>query len=156
MKNSKKVDAMTLIKKFEGFSSEAYLDTANVPTIGYGNTRHLDGTRVVLGEKISKIDAEFLLMEYLNERVFFQVEVLQKTYGFCDKVFIALSSFAYNLGSILTKKSVMNAIKSNDLNMLEEAFLKYVKVKKDGVLTVSKGLVNRRKKEIEIFKEKTK
>ena len=54
-----KISAMglELIKEFEGFSANAYLCPAKIPTIGYGNTFWEDGRKVKLGEQISKTDA---------------------------------------------------------------------------------------------------
>ena len=50
--------AASLIALFEGFSGNAYLPTKNyVPTIGYGQTTHLDGKPVKMGDKITKREA---------------------------------------------------------------------------------------------------
>lgn len=58
-----------LIKKFEGYSSKAYLCPRNVWTIGYGNTTWEDGTPVKKGQIIDRIRAEKLLQHYLKTEV---------------------------------------------------------------------------------------
>ena len=40
--------AISLIKSFESFRSRPYLDTGNVPTIGYGTTIYPDGRKVAM------------------------------------------------------------------------------------------------------------
>ena len=54
---------LELIKDFEGFSSSAYLCVAKKVTIGWGNTFYEDGTKVKLGDQISKTDALKLLIK---------------------------------------------------------------------------------------------
>ena len=39
---------LDLIRAFEGFRAEPYLDAVGVPTIGYGSTYYPDGQRVRL------------------------------------------------------------------------------------------------------------
>jgi lysozyme len=46
MKTSQK--GINLILSFEGFSSEPYLDSAKIPTIGYGNTYYPGGRKVTM------------------------------------------------------------------------------------------------------------
>ena len=79
------------IKEFEGLRLEAYLDSAGVPTIGYGHT----GDDVIMGDRISEYWANHLLKADLYD-VELAVDLLgvAKTQGQFD----ALVSFAYNLG----------------------------------------------------------
>jgi lysozyme len=56
-----------LIKQFEGLKLNAYLCSANVPTIGYGNTYYPNGVKVKLGDKISQEQAEELLKDILKK-----------------------------------------------------------------------------------------
>ncbi|WP_278381004.1 lysozyme [Chryseobacterium arthrosphaerae] len=46
MKTSQK--GINLIVSFEGFSSKPYLDSAGIPTIGYGNTYYPGGNKVTM------------------------------------------------------------------------------------------------------------
>ena len=50
------------LKEFEGFRSEAYLDAAGVPTVGYGHTKN-----VKLGDKITEYCAKEYLLQDLYE-----------------------------------------------------------------------------------------
>ncbi|MBO9690471.1 lysozyme [Chryseobacterium sp.] len=53
MKTSQK--GIHLIISFEGFSSKPYLDSAGIPTIGYGNTYYPGGKKVTMNDSaISK------------------------------------------------------------------------------------------------------
>ena len=89
--------AFNKIKEFEGLRTEAYLDAAGVPTIGYGHTRD-----VHIGDRISPYWAEHLLKEDI-ERVEREVERLKvaRTQGQLD----ALVSFAFNVGPEQLRKS---------------------------------------------------
>jgi len=49
------------LKRHEGLRLKAYLCTAGVPTIGYGATRYLDGTKVQLGDSITQSLADLML-----------------------------------------------------------------------------------------------
>lgn len=90
--------AFNKIKEFEGLRTEAYLDAAGVPTIGYGHT----GQNVHIGDRISPYWAEQLLREDI-ERVEREVEQLRvaRTQGQLD----ALVSFAFNVGTERLRKS---------------------------------------------------
>lgn len=46
MKTSPK--GIQLILSFEGFSAKPYLDSAGIPTIGYGNTYYPGGKKVTM------------------------------------------------------------------------------------------------------------
>ncbi|MFM7716173.1 MAG: lysozyme, partial [Microcystis sp.] len=41
---------LDLIKKWEGFRANAYLDPVGIPTIGYGTIRYPNGQPVELGD----------------------------------------------------------------------------------------------------------
>ena len=88
------------IKEFEGLRLEAYLDSAGVPTIGYGHT----GDDVIMGDRISEYWANHLLKADLYD-VELAVDLLgvAKTQGQFD----ALVSFAYNLGIGRLKRSTL-------------------------------------------------
>ena len=55
-----------LIKQFEGFEAEPYLDGVGVPTIGYGATTYEDGTPVTMNDAaISQARGEELYNHHL-------------------------------------------------------------------------------------------
>src|ERR1035437_6610920 len=90
-------NGLGLIKSFEGFRSDPYLDSVSIPTIGYGTILYPNGIRVTMDDSsITEEEAE----QYLT----FQVD--QKTTSINHMLaipvnqnqFDALCSFAYNLG----------------------------------------------------------
>ena len=96
MKTSEK--GLALIKEFEGFKSKPYKCPAGVPTIGYGSTFYLNGSKVKLTDRaISEKEASELLIKSLAK--------YENTINVAVKVpldqneFDALVSFVYNLGS---------------------------------------------------------
>ena len=96
MKTSEK--GLALIKAFEGFQSKPYKCPAGVPTIGYGSTFYLNGSKVKLTDRaISEKEATDLLIKSLaryehtvNAAVKVQLD---------QNEFDALVSFVYNLGA---------------------------------------------------------
>ena len=143
--------SINLIKKVEGCRLVAYEDSARIPTIGYGTTQYENGKKVKMGDNITIQEAEFLLIRYCKINIFDKLDRLQKFYGFNDNIYASLASFCYNLGSI--KLSILEAIRSRNLDNLKNSFLKYVKAKIGPEYRIIPGLVNRRKIEIENFGE---
>ena len=82
---------LALIKGYEGFRAQAYLDTGNVPTIGYGTTKG-----VKMGQTITKEQAEAFLVRDVQsaEKSVTQLVKVKLT----QDQFDALVSFTYNLG----------------------------------------------------------
>ena len=139
---------LELIKEFEGFSANAYLCPAKIPTIGYGNTFYANGTKVKLGEQISKTDALELLEKIVNK-------------DFADKIFPALKvpvaqnqfdamvSLAYNIGTgSFLKSTLLKKVNAGDFIGASEEFLKWNKSGGKELL----GLTRRRKREQDLFK----
>lgn len=92
------------LKEFEGFRSEAYLDAAGVPTVGYGHTKN-----VKLGDKITEYCAkEYLLQDLYETEQAVNALNVAKTPGQFD----ALVSFAFNLGiGRLTSSTLLKEIR---------------------------------------------
>ena len=92
------------LKVFEGFRSEAYLDAAGVPTVGYGHTKN-----VKLGDKITEYCAkEYLLQDLYETEQAVNALNVAKTPGQFD----ALVSFAFNLGiGRLTSSTLLKVIR---------------------------------------------
>lgn len=82
---------LVLVKRFEGFYSEAYLCPAGVWTIGYGHTR---GVR--RGQTVAEKEAEAMLQQDLAEAAQ-DVERLIAV-PMTDNQFAALVSFVFNVG----------------------------------------------------------
>lgn len=85
-----------LIRFYEGCKLNAYLDAANIPTIGYGNTFYEDGTKVKMGDTITKERAEELFWLIVPK---FEDTVKKRiTRKLAQNEFDALVSFCYNAG----------------------------------------------------------
>lgn len=134
------------IKGYEGYREKAYIPVpGDVPTIGYGTTKHPDGTSVKLGESTNRKQAEVYLKH--------DVSIFSKEISKCIKVPLsqnehdAFLSLSYNIGSSAFCKSTL-VKKLNTLDYLGacKEILKWDKFK--GVPL--RGLTIRRNKEYEL------
>lgn len=137
----------SLIKSFEGCKLKAYKCSANKDTIGYGNTFYEDGTKVKVGDIITKERADELF-EIIAEDFSNKVRPLIKK-ELTDNNFSALVSFAYNAGVGNLKNSTL--LKKVNANPEDETiaaeFKKWVRVNN----VVLKGLQKRREAEIKLY-----
>ena len=134
------------IKGKEWFRDQAYLDSAGVPTIGYGFTS-VNGRKVKMGDTMDRAtaDAEFdkQIQRYQN----FQNLV---TVPLSESQKAALTSFEYNLGGWIWKKDAMpiiTAINNGDLNKAGQLMQQYNKAGGKFV----QGLANRRAEEAQLL-----
>lgn len=108
---------LDLVKTFEGLELKAYPDpgTGGDPwTIGYGATRGFDMKPIRRGMKITKAQAEQLLIRDLRE---FEDAVLYavKRDDLSQNQFSALVSFCFNVGpGNFRKSSVLKAVNAGD------------------------------------------
>lgn len=133
------------IKSWEGLRLTAYLDVANVLTIGYGST----GPHVRPGMKITEEQAEALLKQDLD-RFEARVENYVKV-PLSDNQFAALVSFDFNTGA-LHKSTLLKKLNAGDYKAVPGELMKWTKAKVGGKLTTVKGLVNRRTSEVGLWK----
>ena len=138
---------LELIKDFEGFSSSAYLCVVNIPTIGWGNTFYEDGTKVKLGDQISKTDALKLLEVVANrdfaDKIFPAIKV-----PVSQSQFDAMCSLAYNIGvGAFLKSTLLKKVNAGDFTGAGEEFLRWNKAGGKEVL----GLTRRREREKQLF-----
>ena len=95
---------INLIKEFEGWRAEAYLDPVGICTIGYGTTAAAGvGIVPVLGMVITKEEGEWYLqqaVEKFSDQIedYFTVDPNENEFG-------AFVSLAYNIGPGAFKKS---------------------------------------------------
>jgi lysozyme len=142
--------ALKLVREFEGLRLEAYICPAGIPTIGYGTTI-MDGRSVRLGDKITKVEAEQLLSEQVQQnyakRLFQLIPPLTK---FPANQQAALISWAYNVGlgaveeSTLRKRLLAGEVPGK---VAAEELPKWNK----GDGKVLPGLVRRRAAELSLF-----
>ena len=138
----------SLIKEFEGFSDRPYKCSANIPTIGYGNTFYPDGKRVsMLDKQITKEYADEIF-KYVVDNFAFKVSKLIKS-KVTQNQFNALVSFAYNVGiGNLEKSTLLKLVNINPNDaMIAKQFLRWNKAKGKEL----KGLTNRRIKESALY-----
>lgn len=96
-------NCVNLIKKFEGCRLKAYKDACGVWTIGYGITnavKTITGLTVKSGVTITQAQAEKMLLQVLNARYIARVTKYDSVYHWNQNQLDALTSFAYNIGSI--------------------------------------------------------
>lgn len=153
-------EALDLIKHFEGFYPKPYKDPVGIPTIGIGSIAYEDGRKVKLTDPpITEERAKELLMFELTEKANTVDAFLKRSAVLLnDQQYSALVSFAYNCGCgpiIDSGRSINEAIKSDNIIKMADAFLLYDKAtKKIGPFkrTVTlPGLTRRRKAERYLF-----
>jgi lysozyme len=137
-----------LLKLFEGCKLEAYICTANVVTIGYGNVLNSEGNPFKLLDKINLADAELLLKNEVEKKANFLNKELGKTIV-TQNQFDALLLFQYNCGNrALSGSTLFKKVKENpnDKTIAEEFAL----WNKGGGKEI-KGLTIRRKEECKLY-----
>ena len=137
---------INLIKEFEGCHLTAYRDEVGVWTIGYGITnadKSITGTTIKQGLKISQSTAEKWLEESLNRKYLPLVMKYDTRYGWNQNDIDALTSFAYNIGSI-------DQLTANGSRSRETIAKKMLEYNKAGG-TVYRGLTRRREAERKLF-----
>lgn len=141
------VNLINYIKSIERFESEAYLDVAGIPTIGYGTT-----FGVKLGQKISEKTASDILMNHILKDVRKMQRLIKVDLN--QNQMDALVSFVYNVGvGSFSGSTLLKKLNNKDFNGAANEFVKWNKYKdpKTGKYLVSRGLTNRRLKEKDIF-----
>ena len=138
---------LELIKEFEGFSANAYLCPAKIPTIGYGNTFWEDGRKVRIGEQISKSKAlellEFVANKDFADKIFPFIEV-----SISQNQFDAMVSLAYNIGvGAFSNSTLLKRVNVKDFLGAGNEFLKWDKSNGKPLL----GLTRRQQREKELF-----
>jgi len=94
--------AVSIIKEFEGFAPRAAPDGLNGGkpyTAGWGATRKEDGTKWKLGEKITREEADALLLKQLQREYLPPLKTIPGWSHMEAHQRAALLSFSYNLGA---------------------------------------------------------
>src|SRR5215469_18047911 len=115
--------AEPLIKGFEAFKANPYLDSAGVPTIGWGTIAYPDGTRVTMFDPA-------ITGDYGEECLVF--EMTQKCAGVSSYLArvptinqaAAMVSLTYNIGvPAFSTSTVVNEFNAGNTNSAADAFL---------------------------------
>lgn len=137
---------LDLIKRFEGFESEIYLDAAGLPTIGYGHLLR-PGEHKMFADGISEAAGEALLIKDVGvaERAVLRLIKVPLT----DGQFDALVSFTFNLGSgALQRSTLRRKVNREEHEEVPAELMRWVWAGGRKL----KGLVQRRKAEILLYK----
>lgn len=141
---------INLIKKHEGCKLTSYLCPSKIPTIGFGNTYYLNGTKVELGQTITQDQADKLLLSTLSKFEKDVWSVIKQSIN--QRMFDALVSFTYNVGFGNLKSSTLLKKVNKNINdpTIKDEFLKWNKSRGRAL----KGLTNRRMDEWLLYSSK--
>ena len=134
---------MDIIRGFEGLRFEAYLDQANVPTIGYG---HIKGVK--MGDTCTRDQAEAWLREDLAIAIHDVEDLVHVPLN--DNEFAALVSFQFNCGGLTYHDQPSTMRKRLNAGLREEAAMEFLKWTHAGG-HISRGLARRRDAEKALF-----
>ena len=136
-----------LIKEFEGCHLKAYYDplTGGLPiTIGWGSTSRKDGTRFLIGNKITQEEADDLLYFQLRREFLPSLQKIPYWNEMNENQQGSLLSFAYNLGAGFYGSPDFNTItrvlKNKEWSKVPDALYLY----RNPGTNVEKGLARRR------------
>lgn len=130
-----------LIKKWEGLRLQAYLDTGDVWTVGYGHTR-----TARKGMRITEAEAEYLLAQDVKWAVQAVDNLVHVPLNKNQRS--ALVSFVYNVGRTqFANSTLLKKLNMKDYQGASKEFLRWVY---DNGRFIP-GLKNRRKDELKRF-----
>lgn len=120
--------AIKMIQEFEGCHLEAYLCPVGIATIGWGNTRHVDGRYVKLGDKITGIEADMMLRREVD-RIIEKLRVIPHWNEMNAAQQSALIDFGYNLGASFYGaagfETITKRLQDKDWSKVPDALLLY-------------------------------
>jgi GH24 family phage-related lysozyme (muramidase) len=139
-----------LLKKHEGFRSNAYKDIVGVVTIGYGFTAAvIPGLK--MGDTMSREKADKLLLQFSRDNYALPVWnaiTVRNDPRFTAEMFAAIVSLAYNVGvTKINNSSLVKKLNAGDFTGAKDEFIKWNKAGGKEV----KGLTSRRVDEANLF-----
>ncbi|GGB98501.1 lysozyme [Dyadobacter sediminis] len=147
-------EGLEVLKNREKLRLTAYKDSGGVWTIGYGCTTYENGNKVKAGDVITEAKALQLLAFHVGKAAAAVNAGIKSVIN--QGQFDALTSFTYNVGTGAFAKSHLRVLVNtnpNDFDSIEAEFLRWVyDENENGVKVVVAGLVNRRKEEIEMYR----
>jgi lysozyme len=134
-------EGLAFIKRMEGCSLTAYLDSVKVPTIGVGHTRG-----VKMGDTCTEEQADQYLLDDL-ESVYSDIDALVDV-PLTQGQFDALCSFVFNLGGpALRSSTLLKLLNAGDYEAARKQIPRWDKAGKQ----VLAGLTKRRAAEAAMF-----
>ena len=138
----------------EGIILTKYLDSAGVLTVAIGATKsEVSDIASWPNDKALTIEQCFELLKKSNERYEKGVRRALKV-PVSQQMFDGLVSFAYNVGVHgMTHSSLVRAINNGETSeaKLKPLLMRWNKITRNGRKVVSRGLINRRKKEAQVM-----
>ncbi len=124
-----------LIKRWEGLELTAYPDPATQAepyTIGYGRTRHDDGTPIRPGETVTQQQAESMLMKQIERDFLPALQTVPHWSAMAPHQKGALLSYAWNMGTGFIGDrdnfaTINRALDAKDWAAVPDALMLYVK-----------------------------
>ena len=140
-----------LLKQYEGCELKAYVDSANVVTIGYGATYYQNYQKIKMGDVITQEQANELLLFHIQE---FEkgLKIALKEIPLPQNSKDAITILSYNIGiTAFLKSTLFKEIQKdkNNLEAIKKQWLRWCYA--DGKKL--KGLENRRIKEYELYEK---
>ncbi len=149
------LQGVALIKEFEDCHLKAYYDplSGGLPiTIGWGSTRRKDGTRFMIGNKITQEEADDLLYYQLRREFIPALSKIPHWGEMNDSQRGSLLCFAYNLGADFYGSpdftTLTRVLKNKEWDKVPEALELY----RNPGTNVEAGLLRRRKAEGSLWK----
>jgi lysozyme len=138
---------IAIIRKYEGLKLRAYICPSGLPTIGYGATFYMNGSRVQIGDVIT--------IDHADKLLHFQVKLFADEVRRTVKSNInenqlgALVSFCFNVGGAAFAKSTLaRKVNANPSDpTIRNEFMRWTR----GGGKVLPGLVKRREEESNLY-----
>lgn len=141
---------LPMLKKHEGFRTNAYKDIVGVVTIGYGFTAAVI-PKLKMGDTITREKADKLLLDFTVEnyaKPLWSSIIVRDDPAFTPEMFASIISLAYNVGVTKVKNSTLiKKVNSKDFAGAKEEFMKWNKAGGKEV----RGLTSRRTDEANVF-----
>ena len=139
--------SLSVLMHYEGIKTKAYLDEAGVPTICYGHTTHVSMGDIATPEQCEQYLKDDLKPAQAAVARLVRVQLTQSQFD-------ALTIFVFNVGSGNFQTSTMlRKINAGDMVGASQEFRRWNMLRdaRTGQLRVSKGLINRREAEYQLF-----
>lgn len=149
----------SFLQQREGFSAIPYLDSNDIPTIGFGNTFYPNGRRVTMKDKPITRAYGIQIFEIIVAQFVKEVNSLVKS-NLNQNQYNAILSFAYNVGTDIDVDTIAEGLgdstllkklnaNPNDPSIASE----FAKWNKSGGRVIN-GLISRRQLESELYFKK--
>jgi lysozyme len=138
---------IAIIRKYEGLKLRAYICPSGLPTIGYGATFYMNGSRVQIGDVIT-IDHADKLLHFQVKLFADEVQRIVKS-NINENQLGALVSFCFNVGGAAFAKSTLTRkVNANPSDpTIRNEFMRWTR----GGGKVLPGLVKRREEEANLY-----